>query len=213
MQSPNGFRSLRLGYWVETSGQTCFPFPDVAYCGVDRLPADLDFADKVIAGKAFTAIDGVWDAYYEAELSGKLNVDLVLAQRLQHELAQFGIDVDIVYAEVVLVPADAATYPSGKLWLETLATVLLARADVHNILKARPGNLRFAGYDIAQPPAFHSAIYHSGLDTVRPDYVNHLNASGLFGSVNDAEEFLGAANGLAYGMLPFCLIGVWTPVT
>jgi len=154
----------------------------------------------------------VWDRYDEAEERGDLNCTLSVARQLQTMFRDDGLDLDLMYAEMTFIPADIEHYPNGDLWSERLAPALRARQSVHTRLRARPHHLQFLGYDLSHPvPTFHSAIYQPGLSESRPDFPKHLNEYGLFSEHDDALEFLGVANDMDYGPMPFCLINIWAP--
>lgn len=151
---------LRLGFWLGYTDLTCAAAPWIPYCGIDRLPADLDFDENSPLPGDPEWSPSVWDHYDEAEDSENLNYNLSVARQVQTMFRDDGLDLDLIYAEVTFIPADIEHYPSGKLWLERLAPALRARQSVHTRLRARPPHLQFLGYDLSHPvPTFHSAIY------------------------------------------------------
>lgn len=194
---------IRLGFFLERREVTCSMYPSVPYSGVDRLPNEGAYDDPQ---------PRLWDEYAEAEESGDLNSDLTTARRLSARFSRAGVRLDIVYAEVALIPRDIDAYPGGELWSQMLDFVLSHRSAVHERVTQRPENLTFLGFDISHPvPTFHSAVYQPGLHRVRPDYPSYLNKWGLFTDRDTAMPFLDAANTMDYGPLPFCLLGVWEP--
>lgn len=212
MPTTNENVPLRLGFWLGYTGLACAAAPWIPYCGIDRLPADLDFDENSPLPGDPEWSPSVWDRYDEAEERGDLNCILSVARQLQTTFRGDGLDLDVIYAEVTFIPADIEQYPSGELWSETLAFVLPARQGVHERLRERPAHLQFLGYDLSFPaPTFHSAIYQPGLSQSRPDFPEHLNNYGLFSDHDVALEFLAAANDMDYGPMPFCLIGIWAP--
>ena len=204
---------IRLGYWLVRSGVTCAGSSQILYRGIDRLPSEAYYDKDRLSLTDSDKFEELWDQYWDVLESGDLNSDPTVAPQLQGAFLGVGIDLDVVYAEVTLIPGEVGSYPSGKLWSETLAFVLPHRRQVHDRLGGRPSHLDFLGFDLSHPvPTFHSAIHQPGLDEMRPDYPDYLNGSGLFGNLDTALPFLRAANEMDYGPLPFCAIGVWEPV-
>ncbi len=152
----------------------------------------------------------VWDQYWNAYDSTELNSNVQLAQTLHRKLATEGIDLDLIYAEISMVPHELDQYPSGKIWARELARVLSVIRKVHDRLGKRPDGVQLLGYDISHPvPSFHSAIFQPGLHERRPCIPEYLNSAGLLEDIDLALRFLSAANEMDYGSLPFCVVGIW----
>ena len=150
----------------------------------------------------------IWDAVDSREL----NTNLPLAQDLQREFRKEGIELEVVYSEILMIPDNLDDYPHGKLWSEQLDFVLQHWRHVHDLLAARPENLHFLGFDLSGPvPSFHSAIFQPGLHKTHPRLPDHLNQAGLFEDADTASRFLRAALEMDYGILPFCVLGIWQP--
>lgn len=205
---------LRLGFYLQRVGISCFNWPTVAYRGIDRMPhiptpeqePDLYFTPK--AGRSRMA--DLWARYLDAIEQGRLNTDLKLTCRLRAEFLANGVDLEIVYSEVVTIPQDLEGFPHGKLWLEGLASILPTLEQTHRQIAKRPNNMNFLGYDIAQLfENFHSAIFQPGLHEYCPHLPDHLNPVGLFDDLDTASKFVQTANEMDYGPQPFCILGVW----
>ena len=211
---PSGTRTpFRLGFFLERTGVACFKWPSAPYRGIDRppnLPTPEEEDELRSSGRS--ALADLWDRYWDATDSRQLNTNLPLAQDLQREFRIEGIELEVVYSEIVMIPDNLDDYPHGNLWLEQLDFVLQHWRHVHNLSAARPENLDFLGFDLSHPvPSFHSAIFQPGLHKTHPRLPDHLNQVGLFEDVDTALRFLRAANEMDYGGLPFCVLGIWEP--
>ncbi len=203
--------SIRLGFFLERSSVTCSRWPEVAYRGIDRLPyLPIPEEQERLLSSGRSELAQLWDIYWEASIDGKINVDGRLATELQRRFLAWGITLEVIYGEIVVIPSNLDKYPHGALWSENLNSALVHRHDSHDSLGSRPGNIDFLGFDISHPvPTFHSAISQPGLNDNCPNLPEHLNKNGLFDTLEEALPFLSEANSLDYGLLPFCILGVW----
>ncbi len=202
---------LRLGFWLERVGVTCLKWPSVPYRGIDRPPylPSLEEEDELRSTGRRRLAD-LWDHYWDAEDSGELNINLRLAQDVQREFFNEGIEFEVVYGEIVTIPQNLYQYPHGTLWTEFLLEQLPRIRRIHQNFAARPQGIRWLGYDISHPiDSFHSAIFQPGLHETCPGLPDDLNRAGLFDDLNAASRYLHAANEMDYGPLPFCVLGIW----
>lgn len=203
--------SLRLGFFLARSRVTCFNWPSAPYHGIDRLPyITSPQEDDALRHAGRSRLVDLWVRYWDAWDNGELHISLPLAQELQQMFRNEGLDFDLVYAEIAVIPRDLEAYPQGSLWSEMLAFVLSKWRDAHDRLKRRPIDLCPLGFDISHPvPSFHSAIYQPGLHRTHPRLPDDLNSFGLFNDLDVALRLLSVANEMDYGPLPFCILQVW----
>lgn len=204
---------FRLGFFLERVGVTCFKWPSVPYRGIDRIPyLPTPEEEDELRSSGRGALADLWDRYSDARFSGKLNSNLSLAQGLLRDFLDEEIELEMVYAEIVMIPDDLHEYPRGMDWAELLTQSLQNIRPVHERLTGRPENLHFLGFDVAQLfESFLSAIFQPGLHETQPRLPDHLNRAGLFDDIDTASKFLRAANEMGYGPLPYCVLGIWQP--
>ena len=204
---------FRLGFFLERVAVTCFKWPSVPYRGIDRIPYLPTPEEKdELRSSGRGALADLWDRYWDAVDSRELNTNLPLAQDLQREFRNEGIELEIVYAEIVMIPDNLHEYPGGMDWAELLTQSLKNIRPVHERLTGRPENLHFLGFDVAQLfETFLSAIFQPGLHETQPRLPDHLNRAGLFDDIDTASKFLRAANEMGYGPLPYCVLGISQP--
>jgi hypothetical protein len=202
--------SIHLGFFLERTSVSCFAWPEMAYRGIDRLPylpTQEEQEQMLSSGKSDLA--KLWDRYWEANIDGVINVDGKLARVLQQEFLEWGITFEVIYGEIVVIPS-LDKYPHRALWSENLESALLHQQDTHQRIRSRPDNIEFLGFDISHPvPTFHSAILQPGLNNMCPHLPQQLNSNGLFNTLEEALLVLEKANSLDYGLLPFCILGIW----
>jgi hypothetical protein len=205
-QSP----STRLGFFLERTSVTCFAWPDMAYRGIDRLPfLPTPEEQEQMMSSGSSDLAKLWDRYWEASIDGLINVDGKLAREYQQQFLKGGITLEVIYGEIVEIP-NVDKYPHSALWSENLESALLHRYDIHQRIGSRPDNIEFLGFDISHPvPTFHSAILQPGLNSKCLHLPHQLNSNGLFNTFEDAVPVLDDANSLDYGLLPFCILGIW----
>jgi hypothetical protein len=192
----------------------CVAWPTVAYRGIDRLPY-LPTAEEQEQLQSLGRYDlnRLWDSYWAASSEGRLNVEARLASQLKQQFESEGINFEIVYSEILRIP-NFDGCPHKSLWSENLTSVLSHRQAVHERLVCRPENIEFLGFDISHPvPTFHSAILQPGLDSRHPSLPQRLNTHGLLDTIEEALDLAAEANSLDYGMLPFCVLGIWSQAT
>lgn len=204
---------VRLGFFLESHGVTCFNWPTIPYRGIDRLPhIPSPEEDDGLRSAGRGGLVDLWERYWNASDGEELRLNLSLAQELQQMFLGQRVELDIVYSEIAFIPGDLEAYPRGSLWLDNLTFVLSQIQGVHNRLLKRPDNLQLLGFDISLPvPSFHSAIYQPGLHRRHARLPDYLNRFGLFADLNTALRFLSMANEMDYGALPFCILGIWEP--
>lgn len=201
---------IRLGFFLERTPVYCVAWPKVAYRGIDRLPY-LPTAEEQeqLQSTGRHDLSRLWDTYWAANSEGEINVDVGLASQLQQQFETEGLNFEIVYSEIVEIPNFEGS-PHEGLWSENLKTVLMHRQAVHDRLGSRPENIEFLGFDISHPvPTFHSAILQPGLDRKHPSLPQELNSHGLVDTIETASDLAMEANTLDYGLLPFCVLGIW----
>lgn len=202
---------FRLGFFLERTGVACCKWPHLPYRGIDRLPYLPSFEEQDdLRAASKSKLADLWDRYWDAKDTRQLMVNLQLAQDLKREFCKEGIELEVVYAEIAMIPDNLDEYPSGKLWSEEIALVLPHWRHIHDRLGERLPKLQFIGFDLSHPvPSFHSAIFQPGLHNTCPKLPDYLNSNGLFDDLNTASMFLHKANEMGYGGLPFCILGIW----
>lgn len=203
--------SIRLGFFLERTAVTCFSWPNIPYLGIDRLPYLLtDEEEEQLRASGRGELAEIWNHYWDASISGELNVNFELARDLQRQFDLWGVQLEIVYGEIVRIPTNLDQYAHGELWSENLEEALVHRREIHDRLGSRPANIDLLGFDISHPvPTFHSAIFQPGLNESYPSLSEYLNKNGLFETLDKASGFLPATNNLDYGLLPFCILSIW----
>ena len=202
---------ISLGLFLQRTGVTCSKWPGRPYRGIDRLPyvpSPLELEDLRSSGSNEWA--DIWDAYWDAWESSSLRVDLRLIQKVRRDFLRYNLEFEIVFGEIAAVPKNLQAFPHGSLWERELQVALARIRRTTQEPVSRPPQARFLGFDLSHPvPSFHSAIFQPGLHSVHPRLPDQLNMDGLFDDLNTALRFLDAANQMDYGVLPFCVIGIW----
>ena len=198
-----------MGFLLAKLGVTCADFPHNPYRGIERLPAPDNFEGELALARA--GHDGVWqlwEAYWEADDSGDLATDLAVAQGLCDRFSSNGIDVEVIYAELVDVPVLTPTpslFETG--W--RCEDVFARYKRVAEKLLNRPANLTFYGFDLSQPlPTYHSVIRQPGFRALAHRLSSGINQYGLIEDREAARNLLGSANEMSVHR-PICVIGVW----
>lgn len=201
---------FRLGFFLEIADVKLTRWPAVRYRGVDRrfLPSLEDIERLRLSGQG--RIARLWDRYWSVYDSSQLAADLGFARELLSDFRAESVDLELIYADIVSIP-DSRDLPHGALWSDTLRDLLLEWTSTHEQLSGPPDEATFLGFDLSHPiPSFHSAIFQPGLHETQPNLPRYLNEQGLFDDFDSAKRFLGAANEMDYGLMPFCVLRVWS---
>ena len=189
-------------------------WPQVVYRGVDRL-LHLPSPDEVDEWRSSgqQELADLWDRYDEAQESGTLNVDYVLADLQRLDFLSHQLQVEIIYVELSVIPQDLQKYPHGQLWAEELKRSLTYIHKIGQRFKKRPQGAHSLGYDLAHPiRSLHSAVFQPGLHKTSPMLPEILNKNGLLSDLASAMTILDKANALDYGGLPFCILEIFSVV-
>ncbi len=202
---------IRIGFLLERSDVTCPWCPSASYRGIDRLPyIPIPEEETELRSARRNSLLDVWERYWEAKDSGKLNILPQLALDLQQGFRSEGINFEAIYAEIAELPDKLDQHPAGELWPKNLTSSLTNMRHIYGrVVKPRDDTV-LLGYDLAHPvPSFHSAIYQPGLHRQCADLQSYLNRHGLFEEVEVARQFNSIANQMSYGLLPFCIVAIW----
>jgi len=193
---------IRLGFFLQRTGVP-FPFrPGICYRGIDRLPFPPPPEEEEEIARSGTArLLSLWREYCDVSFTGELHGDELLTRRLRRAFGEEGIDLEIIYAEVVLI----GTLPAGEDSVELMGSVMLRLRQLHDRVTSRPVGIPNLGYDVSYPlPGFHSALFQPGLQEIpgAPDF--DLNSAGLLGTVDQVKNILPIANRMDSSWRPFC---------
>jgi hypothetical protein len=178
--------SRALGFLVE-SREAQLP-SGLIYRGIDRLP-DVRSPDELRRSLR----DVLADRYWEDLEDGSVQTSLVIASELAEKFSLLGQPMEVIHAEVSLIPTALARHDS------MVEAVLTKRA-----YPQRPFGARFIGVDVALPiPSYFSAIRNSQVSE------ELLNA---FGLLTDLEAALGIAEKLNSArdpaLIPLCCVQI-----
>lgn len=204
--------SLLLGYWIAARNVDSGRLVTLEYRGLDRLsnldlPSPLEQEQLVAAGRR-TLVD-LASRYYDAEDSQALNTDRDLALQLRDEMRSEGLDVEVIFAEVLDVPP---LPPQDQDLYDLAVTRFQNRRAIHDQLAQTEyeADLCCLGVDVTYAhPTFHSAILHGNLDTVMLGYEEHLNQYGLFPDYDPIADVVRELNLKSdYSLRPFCPVRI-----
>jgi len=198
---------LRLGFFLERT-EVMFPFlPGTFYRGVDRLPFEpTPEEDEQLRNSGKKRLLSLWQRYADLYFTGELHASLQLAGGLRSEFADEGVDFEVVYAEVVLIPP----LDTEGLRFEMSEEILPRLRKLHEQVTSRPVGSRMLGFDLSYPlPGFHSALFQPGLRDLPEAPHLDVNSAGLLSDIAQVEELLPLANAMTSSWRPFCGIGVY----
>jgi hypothetical protein len=201
---------LQLGHFLQRRGVRLSVWPDVQYRGIDRLPYVPSLEEEqILQATGQGELVQLWTSYWDALESGELSASLAIAQCFQHAFRTHGYDFELVYAQILEIPAHLDDYPHGRLWLRDLELAADHLIRVHEQIDRSLSNLALLGVDISHPTImFHSAIFQPGLNRRVPDLPGYLNDHGLFPNFENARPLIDDANAMDYGAFPFCGIEI-----
>lgn len=200
---------IPLGFFLERLGVSLLPRPSVPYRGIDRLP----FVPDAVETQGRTSeVGALWDRYHREEYEGTLFANLTLARELASAFTEFGVEVEVIYAEVHAIPADFTTIGRDKVTISDIQKTLERVEVLRSRLESVPANPKLLGYDLSYPlPTFHSAIYQPGLHESHPELIDHLNGEGLFENLSALSPYLEIANDMPHSWVPFCALAIYVP--
>jgi len=211
------YRDLRIpkGFYLRRRKEHCSDCPEVAYRGIDRGI----YVEDPIKVRNWLHSDrederrraGLWEAYWEAEEDGRLLSDAQIGLELLERFSQEGIELELVYAEVLGTWEDPHAFPRGEEKEAIFWDTMLYYRNREELFRSRPPGFVFLGYDVSWAiPSHHSAIMQPMKIAGAEHVVQALNENGLFGDKEQAAHFMDEANRLDYSRDPFCIVGVWT---
>jgi hypothetical protein len=194
---------LRLGYMLARADVRLPWLAGHLYRGIDRLP----FVPDPLTNTA-DPVTSVWNQYLDAWEAAQLARDLTIARRTARRLKDVGASVEVLFAEVAILPSDATRPASGPIDAQRQRSVDWLKARCAGIPVPDP-DFSMIGLDVSSPiPDFHSAIFQPGI--MRQDSLAaSLNEAGLVGDIDVAAQVMGEANASGYGLGLFAVIGVW----
>jgi hypothetical protein len=186
-----------------------FPFlPGSFYGGVDRLPfVPTPEEEEDLRNSKRATLLQLWQQYSDLTYTGQLHGSGHTTRALRDAFAAEGIDLEVIYAEVVLMPSvemERVDQKARGLLLQRLRTL-------HQQVVSRPVGAQILGYDVSYPvPGFHSFLFQPGLRE-QPEAPNlDVNEAGLLSTVQEAGRIVAVANAMTSSWRPFCGIAVYS---
>ena len=199
---------IRLGFLLERT-EVMFPFlPGSLYGGVDRLPfvPTPEEEESLRNSKRVTLLE-LWQQYSDLTYTGQLHGSPHATKFLRNAFAAEGIDLEVIYAEVVLMPSlemEGVDQKARGLLLKRLHTF-------HQQVASRPVGAQMLGYDVSYPvPGFHSFLFQPGLREQPEAPHLDINGAGLLSTVQQAGQIVAVANAMTSSWRPFCGIAVYS---
>ncbi len=197
---------IRLGFFLERTA-VMFPFlPGTFYRGIDRLPfLPTPEEEEELKGSRKARLLSLWERYSDLTFTGELHASQKTSKSLCSSFGDEGIDLEVVYAEVALMPSSSDEAANGG-----ASQLLRSLRALHEHVTSRPVGSQMLGYDISYPaPDFHSFLFQPGLreEPEAPQY--DINGFGLLSTVEQVEQILPVVNAMPSSWTPFCGIGIY----
>lgn len=201
---------LRMGYFLAELGIMCANCPEIQYRGINRLPALEDFETQYrLSQMGKSEVWTLWESYWDAFDSERLNTDLVLASSLCDRFCASDIGTEVIYSELTNIPPTAELRQFSPEQWERLRDAFGRFERIHQELGSRPANLMFMGHDVTCPlPTFHSVLRQPGFQAGLPGMPSLLNNYGLIEDIEFARHVLDPLNRLS-GTRPICVVTIW----
>ena len=198
---------LRLGFVLARTDVPLPGRPWIRYRGVDRMPfVPTPEEEDELARAGHARLVALWHQYWDVLFTAELYRDTSIATDLRDQFAQFGVALEVIYAEVGVVQELEGGFSDAS--FREAWDRLRRHGDRAGL---RPADAGLLGYDVSYPlPGFHSVLVQPGLleQPNSPDL--DVNDMGLLDDVAQVKRILPVANAMTSSWRPFCGIRVYS---